>query len=78
MAQIGIVQPPMTFYHFQYPNATHMLLVADQAPTTPADSFQVNLTSGYVYFERSWALGCLRALVCTCNDVLDGTQIAAR
>ena len=48
----------MTFYHFQYPNATHMMLIADST-TRPAltDSFEVNPTSGYAYFERSWAIG---------------------
>jgi len=74
VSQIGIVQPAMTFYHFQYPNATHMLLVADQAPTNSGDSFQVNPTSAYAYLERSWALGCFGSL---CNYVLDGTQIAS-
>ena len=71
VSQIGIVQPAMTFYHFQYPNATHMLLVADWAGST-TDSFQVSLTSAYAYLERSWALGCFGH---TCNYVLDGAQI---
>ena len=31
VSQIGIAQPTMTFYHFQYPNATHMLMVADHS-----------------------------------------------
>ena len=70
MAQIGIVQPPMTFYHFQYPNATHMLLVADQAPNDSTDSFQVNPTSAYAYSERSWSLGCFAVLEMTATTSL--------
>ena len=58
VAQLGIPQPSVTFYHFQHPNATHMLLIADRT-TRPAliDSFDVNPTSSYSYFERSWAVG---------------------
>jgi hypothetical protein len=72
VSQIGIAQPTMTFYHFQYPNATHMLLVADQAPDATTDSFQVNPTSAYGYFERSWSLGCFGS---QCNYQLDGTEL---
>ncbi len=57
VSQIGIAQPPTTFYHFQYPNATHMLLVAELAVEHYADSFQVNPTSAFGYYERSWSLG---------------------
>lgn len=44
-----------TFYDFRYPNATHLLLVADTTSST--DSFTINLPSTFVYNEKSWALG---------------------
>jgi hypothetical protein len=71
VAQIGIVQQPMTFYHFQYPNATHMMLIADQAVDS-TDSFDVNLTSSFAFSERSWAMGT-HQVAATYN--LDGNQI---
>lgn len=46
-----------TFYDFRYPNATKLLLVADQAIGAD-DSFTVNLPSTFPnYYERSWAVG---------------------
>jgi len=77
VSQIGIAQPTMTFYHFQYPNATHMLLVAEQGPTVNGtDSFQVNLTSAYGYYERSWSLGCYSSWMDSCGYSVDGVSIA--
>lgn len=46
-----------TFYDFRYPNATKLLLVAEQA-LGGDNSFTVNLPSTFPdYFERSWVLG---------------------
>jgi len=53
--QIGIPTPTVTFYHFQYPNATNLMLIAEVSADT--DSFEVNLTGSYAYYERSWSLG---------------------
>lgn len=47
----GFALPPISFYHFQYPNATHFTVVAEHQ-----GNFQVELTSAYAYFERSGAL----------------------
>ena len=72
VAQIGIVQPPTTFYHFQYPNATQMMLIADRVVGNSADSFEVNLTSSFAYSERSWAVGVYKSAA---TYTLDGNQI---
>jgi hypothetical protein len=71
VAQIGIPQPVISFYHFQYPNASHLLLVAERASGGGEDSFEVNPTSVYGYFERSWSVGADGAA----GYYLDGNQI---
>ena len=43
----------VTYYHFRYPHATKMMIIIENAYGT--DSFEVNLTSDYNYFERSWS-----------------------
>lgn len=40
----------VTYYNFNYPNATHMLLVGEYG----AD-FEITIPSGYSYYELSWA-----------------------
>ncbi len=45
----------VTYYHFRYPHATKMMIIIENA-RNKADSFEVNLTSSYNYFERSWSL----------------------
>jgi len=60
------------YYDFRYPNATHMMLVAED-PNNGSD-FQINLPGSYVYNERSWSAywGWCCGYVCF---VLDGVQI---
>lgn len=53
---IGTSLPPVRYYHFQYPNATNLLLVAERTPTGE-DPFQVTLPGSFTYAERSWSLG---------------------
>lgn len=44
----------VTYYNFNYPNATHMLLVGERA-----DVFEITIPSNYAYYELSWAgSGC--------------------
>lgn len=57
-AAIGTTLPATTYYDFRYPNATDLLLVAEAQYNTGADSFEVNLPSNFVYYERSWSLSC--------------------
>lgn len=44
-------------YHFQFPNATEMMLVAEAQYGIGTDSFEINLSPSYAYYERSWSLG---------------------
>jgi hypothetical protein len=50
----GLAGGTPTYYHFAYPNANRLLLIADKTIGTD-DAFQVNLPGSYSYFERSWA-----------------------
>ncbi len=44
----------VTYYNFNYPNATHMLLVGEAA-----DVFEITMPSNFAYYEVSWAgSGC--------------------
>lgn len=54
---IGISTPALTYYHFQYPNATNLMLAGDQAKGT-TDSFEITLPGNFLYYERSWSLSC--------------------
>ncbi|NTU79487.1 MAG: hypothetical protein HGA45_08805 [Chloroflexales bacterium] len=53
---IGTSLPPVRYYHFNFPNATNMLMVTERTPTGE-DSFQVTLPGSFTYAERSWSLG---------------------
>lgn len=44
----------VTYYDFRYPNATHMLFVAEDYNN--GHEFTIQLPSIYGYFERGWAL----------------------
>ena len=44
----------VTYYDFRYPNATNILLVAEDYAN--GNDFTIQLPSSYGYFERSWAL----------------------
>ena len=45
----------VTYYDFRYPNATHLMLIAEWGDSD-RDSFQVRLPGSFAYYERSWSL----------------------
>ncbi len=48
--------PGATYYDFRYPNATHMMFIAEAVYSDNAyDTFQVTLPGSFVYSERSWS-----------------------
>lgn len=49
---IGIAPPTLTYYHFSYPNANRLMLVAD-GDTGCCDDFQIELPGTFTYFHRS-------------------------
>ncbi len=44
----------VTYYDFRYPNATNMVLIAEDVYN--GNSFTISLPSAYGYFERGWAV----------------------
>lgn len=48
--------PGATHYHFQYPSATHLMLITEWAQRGE-DSFDVRLPGEFIYWERSWSVG---------------------
>jgi hypothetical protein len=56
-AMAGAADAPFTdatYYDFRYPNATHMMLIAESYSN--GNDFTVQLPSTYGYFERGWAI----------------------
>lgn len=48
--------PGCTYYDFRYPNATHLMIIADGVYQT-TDEFEVNLPGSFTFYERSWSIG---------------------
>ena len=73
----GAPVQPATYYHFSYPNATHLLLVAEtESGRGNVDSFSINLPSSQNYYERSWSLAENESFSESVFLTLNGTQIA--
>lgn len=71
-----VAYEPPTFYHFDHPNATHMMFIADLTEPRDYDQFRVELPSGYTYYETSW--GLYRNVGCCTTSFwqLDGTAVS--
>lgn len=54
----GVPYEAPTYYDFRYPNATHLMLVADFIATAgnEYDHFQIELPSSLTYYETSWSV----------------------
>ena len=85
----GVAYTSCTYYDFRYPNATKMMLIAEEAGTA-GDSFEINLPGTFVIDERSWSLGSggywsylhlddiNRIAECDRNDTCAGTFTAVQ
>jgi hypothetical protein len=52
---LGEVPFTATYYDFQHPNATHLMLIVEAQPDWGDDSFGIQLPNSFDYYERSWA-----------------------
>ncbi|MBK9095583.1 MAG: hypothetical protein IPM84_23075 [Anaerolineae bacterium] len=68
----GIAFPGSTYYDFRYPNATHLMMIAED--TSDGNSFEVRLPGSYSYYERSWSTHYTGGY-CETWFILDGTNI---
>ena len=50
---VGVASSGLKYYDFRYPNATNILMVAEDSNEDLF--FTIKLPSEYIYFERSWA-----------------------
>jgi len=55
LSAIGIISFDTTFYDFRYPNATHIMLIAEANYDPGDESFDVHLPSEFTYYDRSWS-----------------------
>jgi hypothetical protein len=53
----GVPFTDVTYYDFRYPDATHMLLVAEDAAVGD-NSFIIKIPGSFSYYERGWAVCC--------------------
>ena len=66
----GVPFMDVSYYDFRYPNATNMLLVAED--NSNGNDFTIKIPSSYSYFERAWAA----ANSCSTDVfVLNGTSL---
>jgi len=68
----GIAFPGSTYYDFRYPNATHLMMIAED--TSDGNQFEIRLPGSYSYYERSWSTYYTGGY-CSTWFVLDGTNI---
>lgn len=75
-AEVGSPYPGATYYDFRHPDATHMVIVAENMSNGDS-TFLLNLQSAYTYYERSWALSNDCRVGCSARPVMtiDGTAI---
>jgi hypothetical protein len=66
------VAPSPDFYHFRYPEATHLMFVVDSTGNGTTDTFQVNLPGLFNYSERSWFAGSYGDIVTISSYWLNG------
>ncbi len=52
---VGVIPSQISYYHFRYPNATHVMIVADYEGSERAwDTFQVQIPGTFIVYERAW------------------------
>ena len=78
VTKIGATLNGLTYYHFAFPNATAMSLIADKGAFNSADDFQVTLPGAFAYYERSWSLGVNMVACCVASGeyLLDAQSIS--
>jgi hypothetical protein len=70
----GVPFTDVTYYDFRYPNATKMVLVAENAAVGDK-IFSMEIPSSYGYYERGWSVCCNGAGHFNLNGVSDPNKI---
>jgi len=72
LAVVGITRPEIGYYHFHYPNATNVMLIAGYADAVAWDSFELQIPGEFAVYERAW----LHAAFDTGSELqLDGVRL---
>ncbi|MEM7131262.1 MAG: hypothetical protein AAF702_33405 [Chloroflexota bacterium] len=76
-SKISAPQPTPTYYHFAFPNANHMMLIADEhnSGAVSTNSFNFTPPNEFEYFQWSWALASLNIYRVDFSYELNGTEI---
>lgn len=69
----GVPVSDVNYYDFRYPNATHMMFIAEN--DSDGDSFNIQIPSSYGYYERSWATGGYYPDIWFDGEALAATQV---
>jgi len=73
-SEIGAVPASISYYDFEYPNATYLMIVADaESDGDRWDSFQLQIPGSFIVYERSWSHSSYDA---TSQFKLDGAMIS--
>ncbi len=72
----GVPYELPSYYDFRFPNATHLMFVADFTEPRDYDYFSIELPTGLTYYETSW--GLYRNAGCCVGPYwnIDGTTVA--
>jgi hypothetical protein len=52
---VGVVTTGAKYYHFQYPNATKLMLIIETQKSSAGDSFNLTIPNELTVYERSWS-----------------------
>ena len=72
--EAGVPFSGAAYYHFSYPNATHLMLIVEWV-YSGYDSCEVNPPGSFAYYERSWSLGSNGSHSPSARYSLDGVII---
>ena len=54
-AAIGVAAGDYKYYHFKYPYANKLMIVAEEANADGYDTFRIKLPSDFIFYERSYS-----------------------
>ncbi len=70
----GAAFSDVSYYDFRYPNATHILMVAEDEAN--GYTFTINIPSTYGYYERGWSCSSTGSNIVTSSFYLDTVRLS--
>jgi hypothetical protein len=76
-AAAGLPSLASTYYHFAWPNANRLMLIAERGGGIASHTFDVTIPGTFTYYERSWSVAVTANNSCeSATYLLDGDTIA--